>query len=416
MGEQLPPRPPGPPVGPPPSRHRPPGTPAPRRHGSPGAPAPPPATPAFQPPTHPASPPTDVEDEQKPVPHLGSFLGMIRSIREDAINLIRALDRVESSAKLVDDAARAAEFESTLAAARKDFTRDRPHIEKLLNQLDYIMQMDPELYDWAGDVITRMENHWYKAVDLWPNSKTLVANLSLAKEPLNEVIYNSALLTVPDRLDQHLATLHNGQPLNFDDAFADELPLKDQRTRILTYLSAHPAAIHGIVDADAGLVYNASPKKSRRLATAFIIGVPVIAGILASWLLIPRATWIPGLPSNLNGGQLAIGFIVALTGTLVHYGIGAIKEARQAQAATAPRFLAIENWLTWIHIRDFSIGIGIIVVWVAYAATLYITKHIDYLTAFLAGYSSDSIYDLVVPKFTKAASTRVETLTQQLSS
>jgi hypothetical protein len=268
--------PPGPSAPPPPPRPRrsPPRLPAlpgpAVRSRAPAAPPPPPPAPPPAPDSEtyisrPAIATGHGDQLQEPPPQPASFLGMVRSLREEAINLLANLDIVRSSSKFANDDVRAGEFKSALAAAEKDFKRDRPRVEKLLMQLRYIMQVAPKLYDWAGDTITRIENHWYKAVDSWPNAKTPVANLGLPQAPLNEVVYNSALLTVPGRVNEHLRNVHVGQALDFHDAFVDELPLEDQRKRLLIYLSAQPAAIEGVVDVDSGLIYRASSNKRSTL-------------------------------------------------------------------------------------------------------------------------------------------------------
>ena len=125
-----------------------------------------------------------------------------------------------------------------------------------------------------------MINALLDAADHWPSRDA--TDPAAARADLSRALVQAARITLPHRLRDHLRQLHIGEALDFGREFADELPEPAQRDEILRWLARHPRVVDGVIDADKGLIWRASPRRSIRVATwiAPLLTVAAVAGAL----------------------------------------------------------------------------------------------------------------------------------------
>jgi hypothetical protein len=346
--------------------------------------------------------------------------GLVRDIRVEAEHLVHALDAVDAA--LVQTKADGPHPE--LDAATSAFvTAKVAHVAVVAERfgdLRALFDLCPSLYDTAGDEVAEVANLWNEALAAAPTAAATPdacrVNDPIARRALGDIAWHTALITIPNRVTQHLGQLRVGGQLKFDDTFADELPDPAQRTRMLEYLKAHPGAVSGIVDVGAGVIYAASRSSRRRMASIVLL----LALVALGFAIIRVATaGIPGViasnwlfPSD-RFADLVGAYILLFVGAAIHIVIEAIK---QQQRSGPGSFLAIDDWLLWLHVREVSNAVSIMSLWaVVFLLAAAYANGIDRLSALFAGYSLDSVLGIAITRFDTFASSRVSAVEKTVS-
>lgn len=359
-----------------------------------------------------------------PQDHAGKLrlYGLLRDIRSDAEHIRRQLPAVEAAAAIEDAGAREVAMAGALDRLRTLVAEDGAAIERRLLEARAMLDLDEALYDWGGDSVTEIENDWRDFLGLIPpppqrgKGADAGAVLNLVRSgptALDDVAYGVGLMTVPFRLNSQLDGVRTGGSLDFHAAFADEIPKQADRVRILAWLASQPAAVNGVVDLGQGRVYRAAKSGARRGASYLGLGFLASAGGLAFCLgLANLGVWF-GLsqwPIQPGRFQEFLGaYVVLLLGAAAHLLISAIKQARGASGGGGS-FLALEDWLLWVHVRELSIAAAIVSLWIGLGGLALLENPISAATAFFAGYSIDSVVDLFASRFQVFAGTRLTAL------
>jgi len=207
-----------------------------------------------------------------------------------------------------------------------------------------------------------------------------------------------------------------GGQLDFGEAFSDELPTAPARRRFLQILKSHPGSVTGEVDVERGVIYKAATGPRRIFSYVLLVllvgpGAWLFIGFLtagSSWLGVP-ATWL--FATNRHD-ELWAAYLFVVAGVLFHLLVEAVK---QAQRSTDQAFLALGHWLTWIHVRETSLAITVLTMWmVPIGLALTLPAKIDVPTAFFAGYSIDSIIGIFLTRFDGLAKTSDDALLKRL--
>ncbi len=332
------------------------------------------------------------------------MMGLVRDIREEAQNIERSIVEINEKGALDDPEARAQEVTASLARANQIFKANEPVIRERFDKLRALLPSDPDLYDKCGDEITEIENLWERIGNSWPS------NLARVESHIGELEYHCGLVTIPHRVNQHLETMRTGQTLDFHDTFKDELWKPEDRVKLLQYLYAHPAAIEGVVDVEAGLIYCASSKVGWRWASFFFIAVALLLGVGVVWLYLWFVANEPPHFRAFLGGPVLKGYLFITLGSLAHILINAVKQGR-SQAS----FRAIDDWVMWVHVKQISIIGGIVSLWIGIIGLAWFQQQqVTLSTAFFVGYSIDSFVDLFLERFSGAASASAKALTDQV--
>jgi hypothetical protein len=311
------------------------------------------------------------------------------------------------------------------AATAAFATAMRSHIRVVdarLNDLRDLFRDIPHLYDAAGDEIAQMANLWNEAVAAAPKSGASAddcrANDPAARDALSDIAWHAALVTVPQRVAQHLRMLRVGGQLKFADSFSDELPDAADCVRMLQYLKAHPTSVSGIVDVERGVIYAASPSTRRRflsivmLAGLFLAGIGVIGVATQGLDRFIKSDWL--FPTN-RFADLVGAYVLLFVGALIHVVIDAIK---QQQRSGPGAFIALDDWFMWIHVREVSNAVSIVSLWVVIfllAVAYPFPPGIDRLSALFAGYSLDSVLGIAITRFESLASSKTSALETTLT-
>ena len=343
---------------------------------------------------------------------LDRLFGLVRDIRAEAQNLQTSLAEIKSKTELVDNVVRENETRASLAEQAEIFKYNRVQIDERLRELRAFLNANPGYYSQSGDDVTFIENHWERASLNWPQQthslSEVLVRIATVDRFLGLLICRCGLVTIPERVDRHLRQLRVGRSLDFHNTFKDELPLVADRIEVLDYLFDHPLAIEGVVDAVQGLIYRTSANVWRRVASW---SIPILLPLLGALFLLIADRYFRLLPKDSLFQDIMRGYWVLIAGGYTHVIIGALKEAR---AKTGKVFLAIEDWLLWLHIKELQIMVGILSLWVGVIGVLVINKSLPISTAFFVGYSIDSFADLFLERFSATVTNRTDALKQAL--
>jgi uncharacterized protein involved in cysteine biosynthesis len=128
----------------------------------------------------------------------------------------------------------------------------------------------------------------------------------------------------------------------------------------------------------------------------------------SSWLGVP-ANWLFATDRQ---NELWAAYIFVVGGVLFHLLVEAVK---QAQRSTDKAFLALGHWMTWIHVRETSLGITILTMWIVpIGLALTLSEEISPVTAFFAGYSIDSIIGVFLTRFDGLAKSSEDAMLKRL--
>ena len=289
-------------------------------------------------------------------------------------------------------------------------------IDAKLRSVHIIFDKHPCISSHDSDTVQIIENKWELQKDLYKNylsdESTKKIKLEKCKQYLEENIYSCSFLTVPSRVAAHLKTLKSGYALNFYEEFKDEFCSEEQANELLKYLARHPAFIDDIIDTSQGSIFKVDPKTKRwksyvRVFAAFVLGVGAIIG--SFWLLRERIghEYITGILKM---------YLVFVSGALFHIFIDAMKATK---SSTGLKFRSIEDWFLWINIKELSIITGILLLDFTFIGLVIIFDPgviIDPLTLAAAGYSFDSIGEVVSGRFETILSTKGGSLKEKISS
>ncbi len=358
------------------------------------------------------------------------LMGLLRDVRAEVQNLRNALTEIMSKEPLIDPAMRAREVISTLRARQPIYERNVKQIATRIRDLRALLNKEAPLYSRYGDDITTIENLWERVTLNWPPPPPIemmpatdisnienevvihpaeeitASNIILrcakdAVRDIDELIYQTALLTIPQRLNYQLEQIRIGQALDFHNAFKSEIPNDESRQKVLDYLAARPVLVeNGIVDARQGVVFHASADFARRRLSYLFITLTIVIGALIAIAigevgqLLNLEEWIVPQGETAN---LFIAYLFVIIGAVVHIGIDGIKQARANDPKSS--FLAIDDWFTWIHIHERGIIMGIVSMWIGFLGLVFLTQSANWQTAFLVGYSLDSFVDIFLQRF-----------------
>jgi hypothetical protein len=244
-----------------------------------------------------------------------------------------------------------------------------------------------------------------------PDTDTIVRTSERVQAALEELVFSAAFLTIPPRVNRHLELLRIRQSLDFHATFADELPRKDDRDRVLAYLQAHPAGIAGVVDADRGVIVHASTSIRRRAVSYAVIVGAISLGALVTFVLPQIGIWLGRADWPFDASrapELLVTYVLVFVGALAHLAVQVLKQGR---LDNAPTFTALEEWTLWLHVNELAILGSVLTLWIVFLGLMLTAGNVDWLTALAVGYSVDSVADAYLQRFAGAASTAVAALT-----
>ncbi|MDP8983340.1 MAG: hypothetical protein M3O35_22420 [Acidobacteriota bacterium] len=344
---------------------------------------------------------------------------LLRDIRAYIQDVQQSSSDLRKVLGLADPSSRAAALANALAESDQVIAASRDEIAQRFEAIKRLFIDAPLVYNFFGDWVVLVETEWSRAEKAWPDTgmqaDEVQARLNHLDPHLHEAVYYCGFMTIPRRLREALESLRIGQSLDFHVAFKEELPLQEDRYRVLLEISRQPLFLdNGVVDAGPGLVYRASRSHWRRSLSILMIGATVCSGFLWALAWAKLGVWLnlqnwPGKPDDWRA--LCIAYLFLVLGSVGHLLVNALKESRSKPAEGS--FVALDDWTLWIHVREWSIVWSILYLWCGLIMLAW-THSQDWRTAFFAGYSIDSVIDLFLDRFQKLAGTEAEAVKQRL--
>lgn len=250
-----------------------------------------------------------------------------------------------------------------------------------------------------------------------PDPQAIPGQIQILNDLCKHVVFLIGYLTIPKRLNDWLSRAPFGYYIPFHQVFEDEVPDQDDRTKLLQEISWAPRVLRGgLVDVTSGLVYKYSTDPNVRilslLAVILALAISVLAIIVACNPPWGRPEGWPYSPNNLT--DLLGAYFALLLGVIVHVGVGMAKRS-QMQDQLPPVYAPTEI-LARVNAQLGRILYRLFLALIALFGMVGIFglgQAIPY-TAFLTGYSLDSVVELIGTTLDSQSSTRVDSLRQQL--
>lgn len=328
------------------------------------------------------------------------LVGRLLEIRAEAQHLLEGLEEVErerASGGKGKCEGRALPF------ANARFSKNQARLTELFAMVHREFEENPALYRWCADEVAKIENAWEETARHWlrfehPQEDRGCVIEYLTKH-LRRMIYGCAALTIPSRVREHLEGMRSGHAFQFHTYFEDELESQQDRVKILRNIADHAKTIPGLVDVKSGWIYRASRKTWRRIASIFLV---ILAAALGFVLLPLILNWVKalnifGAAGTIADKEILTAYFFLLLGAGAHFAVGAVKQSREDSQSG---LRALDDWVLWIHIREWSLVQTVVYLWGALLFLLVSFDNVDWSTAFFAGYSIDSLVDVFLARFT----------------
>jgi hypothetical protein len=349
-----------------------------------------------------------------------ALFGRLRELRTRAQSLRNlAVTLQQQSTSFSDSRVLDREVAALLQENLRPFALNHERILLLIGEMQALLSEEEELYSAWGDIVGRIQVAWEKAEGDWLKvmaleGKDCSRQVSRIVTNLGSIIYDCGVITIPERITQHLELLPIGGALNFSEGYADELSTSKERQQFLSYLNLYPGFVDGLIDVKNEQIFRAAPTSRRRALTIFITAGLALAGfilvILACYL--GDVANLPGWPFKLESlREHLLGYTFLLFGALAHVVITLLKQDRGA--SESPQALA--TWLLRIHVKENSFIISAISLWLGPFAMAFLFKEgVDWKSAFFVGYSYDSFIDLFLQRFSTTAASASDTIKKSL--
>lgn len=352
--------------------------------------------------------------------------GLVRDVRVEAQHLGRLLEPARGAVKQAGAATQAAELAAALDEVHRVFATSAREVNRRIRDLRELLDEYPVLYNEAGDSVSELENQWREIEHAltWttrPDVAGAVPRLAVVDVHLPLLEWQAAIITVPVRVLEHLATKRVGGRVNFHEAFKDEVEDRGLRVELLRYLREHSAGLGCVVDVPNGLLYRVSPSFRRRAASwVAVIGLATVGGYAFVWLITHGVPAIELSFAAVKGlgperfAELMGAYWALLIGAIAHVVVEALK---QDQRSDTGAFVALEDWFIWVHVREAPLIVTVLslyVILVGLATLMPDAGSIVFVTALGAGYSFDSVLGLFVTRFEGSAKAAAEVVTETL--
>lgn len=323
----------------------------------------------------------------------------LRELRSEVQDLRTVLQNVQSgAATLADNTAYIQKTRADVAALVAAFEAEEESADTVRHLNNVWEQMD-------GNPLLTAPDGTYAAQDQ-------LHYLNQLEQQIQRIEYLVGWLTIPQRLNTWLAAARPGYYIPFHLVFEDEVPVTEDRQRILNFLAFSPQTIRGgIVDAANGLIYRYNDNAAlrwRSLALIVIGFIAATAAVIGSCYL-----QIPGWPIT---PALVPAFIAAwgalLVGVVVHVAVGSVKRSRTG----LPPVIAMSDLTYVLDARSGQILLKLLLALIGFFGLVAAAgvANLTVFNALLLGYSLDSFVELFGTSLDQKAAGQVNLLKQQL--
>jgi len=264
--------------------------------------------------------------------------------------------------------------------------------------------------EWIAGSATDIELIWEKIKSAWrlDAAKPIeaIATMNTCAQYLDELVFICMQRRLAPQINDFLSNVETGHELDLGFVFGHDFPNDaEKRKRLILEVAQERGVLNSaLVDASQGVVYRVAPDgqgwKSYLPTAVLLLAVLIILGLLPL-VKYMYSDW----PFDSGKRTLLIfGYLLWMVGTFLH---GLIEALRQIRSSTVPAFAAIDNWPVWFQIKQKAIFMGTLWVSLGFLLLVFLWKDLnlsEWRTLLLAGYSSDSLTELFVQRFERAAS------------
>lgn len=300
--------------------------------------------------------------------------------------------------------------------ALDDLTVLRDRCEQQLTEsmeaIESVFRSDTSQRAWCGDYAVHIKSEWALLPGKWPERGQELDEVSAAFEKislsLDQVVFLCASLTITPRVNDILENLRVGEAIAFEAAVGESLPRSGQlRTDLLKEVADQDGVLQcGYLDRNSGMIYRvASTRASQwwslgRVILAASIGLGLVVG---SCFVSPgdgwpftKAMWVPQ----------AERYTFMIAGAVGHLAIQGVTLARSGKQPVSRPW---NDWILWLNAHESQVLLGVLSLIVGFLSLSFTMKDaFTWPTAFFAGYSIDSLTDVVIDRFERLASTQTK--------
>ncbi len=339
------------------------------------------------------------------------FLGYLLEVRALAQAIQEAIGRLRQAASLGDPGARERELSLALAERAAIEQRTRERMGQRLALLCGWMQEHGVLHQWCADQVINIEIAWERvefhldrlraAVEGGKGADSIVLTAALEIEAyLQRMIFLIGVLTIPGRVNEHLRQLRIGQALDFHRDFADELPAREDRDKLLQMMRSHPAEIDGVVDVEHGVIHKTATSRRRQVFSIVLQ--------LLTWIVLGAglgALAHLGIWSELGEGAILLErYLFVTLGSVLHLALATLKQRRAGRSGEVH---ALDDLLLFVHVREVAIAWTIFAVSVGTVGLSFVSPEASPEAALIVGFSLDSFVDIFLMRLDGGASRRL---------
>ncbi len=237
--------------------------------------------------------------------------------------------------------------------------------------------------------------------------------IKLLMNQIRKIEYYVGVLTIPARVNDWLAQARPGYYFPFHVVFEDEVPVREDRQKILDYLTWSPKALDGgLVDMANGLIYRYAKEPKARLRSFLLLG----GALIGSVLLVVGAAYleVTGWPiDRTHLSAMLVGWAAVLIGMIAHVGIGSVK--RQGNRPGMPPITSVNDLPLVLDARAGQLLMKLLLAMIGFFGLVF-TAGVDNVTplnAFLTGYSLDSFVEVFGVGLEQQTTARVQALQEQ---
>jgi hypothetical protein len=342
------------------------------------------------------------------------MFGYLRSVRAACQYLQGRIADTRQKAASMPEATRPAFLITSLN--EELFGEVNEKVAAQLNSIDALFAEDVTEFEWAADIVTSIDLIWAQITESYGIALGTTTDRDLRfkdiGDALDRIVFHCESLTLSPHINDAMHNLRVGQPLDIEFEFGNDFPKNpDLRERLIEEIAQESVVIQGgVVDAEQGIIFKVVVKRSDQVMSSVHLLGWLLGGFAFPFALAFAGKWLKDWPFNLSDLRMLItNYVLILIGCGAHFAVEALRSAKTK--GQRPSFQALNDWVLWVHIREWQIFKGIAYVWLGYILLSFGIRPLSWSSAFFAGYSIDSVTELFLGRFDAVVAKQTKSLT-----
>ena len=262
--------------------------------------------------------------------------------------------------------------------------------------------------------VERVQHSWPRtpADGASPDPRAVANTATDLLTRLEDAMYEVGLIVVPPQVSSWAEEMHVGDVLDFEARFKTQLPTPELRKRMLEWLAEARASAPGIVDVENGQIRVAAISRDR--ATTWLrLGVGVIGSLALAFFLPAAAGIASGTDAPAGLANIAgLGSLSALTifGAMLFGAIGhlVVDVLKQSRTEKEKALRSLRDLSLWAHVHETHLWLALGTLFALFVLYVAIEGPPTLWIAAVVGYSWDSVFDVLLGRFTVALDKKVQ--------